>query len=337
MRNRLSTVFALLMIVPGASPLALAAQGGAAAQASGPYTGPIIDMHLHGYADSQFPARPAPNPATRRLSVRTAGEHMEGSLEIMRRYNIVLGAICGAGGTTAAVDAWAASAPDRVLRGIAPDDPTEFMDPASFRELAQRGEVDVVCEVGAQYQGYSPSDTAFSPYWAIAQEHDIPVAIHTGSSFPGTPYRGYPNFRLRFGNPLLLEDMLVEYPDLKVWMMHAGGSGPYAEYALMMMGMYPQLYADVGALTWLQPTDGLEGFLRLAKRLGGLDRVMFGTDQMTWPEAIGMAVDRINGYDFLTVAEKAGIFYDNAARFLGLSEAVIARHHEMADRNNASR
>lgn len=30
-------------------------------------------------------------------------------------------------------------------------------------------------------------------------------------------------------------------------------------------------------------------------------------------------------------------FYDNAARFLGLSEAVIARHHEMADRNNASR
>lgn len=332
MRSRLSTVLALLLSVPGVSPLA--AQGGV--EASGAYTGPIIDMHLHAYGDAEFPARPAPNPTTRQPSVRTAGEHMERSLEIMRRYSIVLGAVCGARGVEA-VNSWHESEPDRVLRGIGPDDPTEFMDPSRFRELVEGGGVDVVCEVGAQYAGYSPSDSAFSPYWAIAQEHGIPVGIHTGSSFPGRPYRGSPNFRLRFGNPLLLEDMLVEYPDLKVYMMHAGGGGPYAEYAFMMMGMYPQLYTDIALLTWLPPPDVLEGFLRDAKRMGLLDRIMFGTDQMTWPEAIGMAVDRINGYDFLSLEEKAGIFYDNAARFLGLSEEVIARHRAMADRNGASR
>ena len=81
MRSRLSTVLALLAIGPGASPLT--AQGGV--QASNAYTGPIIDMHLHA-GDAEFPARPAPNPTTRQPSVRTAGEHMDRSLEIMRRH-----------------------------------------------------------------------------------------------------------------------------------------------------------------------------------------------------------------------------------------------------------
>jgi uncharacterized protein len=50
---------------------------------------------------------------------------------------------------------------------------------------------------------------------------------------------------------------------------------------------------------------------------------------MVWPEAIGMAVDRINRYDFLTADEKADIFYNNAARFLGLSEEEIQIHQEL--------
>jgi predicted TIM-barrel fold metal-dependent hydrolase len=54
---------------------------------------------------------------------------------------------------------------------------------------------------------------------------------------------------------------------------------------------------------------------------------MFGSDQMRWPEAIALAIDRVNGLDLLTVGEKQDIFYDNAARFLGLNAAEIARHH----------
>lgn len=335
-----TTVFALMAAGLADGPVAtpLAAQGSAGdapEQPARPYMGPIIDMHLHGYTDGAFPSNPAPNPRTGRTSAGTAQEHMERSIEIMRRNNVVLGAICS---VPVALDAWTAYAPDMVLRGIAPDDPADFMDPSSFRELARGGDFEVMCEVGAQYEGYSPSDSIFDPYWSIAQAHGIPVGIHTGASFPGTPYRGRPDFRLRFGNPLLLEDMLVEHPELKVYMMHAGGGGPFSEYALMMMGMYPQLYADIAVLTWLPGTSPvLEDFLRGAKEQGMLDRVMFGTDQMLWPEAIELAVERVNGYDFLTVDEKADIFYDNAARYLGLSEDVVARHHEMADRPGPSR
>ena len=110
--------------------------------------------------------------------------------------------------------------------------------------------------------------------------------------------------------------------------MHAGAAGPFRDYTLYMMALYPQVYADIGVLTWQGGEELLGGFLRKAKQWGVLDRVMFGTDQMFWPEAIGMAVERVNGYDFLTIEEKAGIFYDNAARFMGLSKEEVTRHHK---------
>lgn len=298
---------------------------------AGSYAGPIIDMHLHGYVAEDFWG-PAPSPVTGEPSVGTNEEHIERSLELMRRHNIVLGAVSGE--AKEAADLWRERAPDRVLRAIILEDPNDFMSPESFREVVERGELDVLGEVGAQYAGYSPSDSAYAPYWEIAQAHGIPVAIHTGQSFPGTPYACCPSFRLRYGDPLLLEDMLVAYPDLKVYMMHAGGGGPFSENALMMMNMYPQLYTDVGVLTWIPGLEGvLETFLRRAQQMGMLDRVMFGTDQMIWPEAIEMAVERIAGLDFLSDQEKAGIFYHNAARFLGLSDDDILRHHEIAIRN----
>jgi predicted TIM-barrel fold metal-dependent hydrolase len=59
-------------------------------------------------------------------------------------------------------------------------------------------------------------------------------------------------------------------------------------------------------------------------------RLMFGSDQMIWPEAIGMAVESIESADFLTDADKRDIFYNNAARFLRLSDEGIKAHHKMA-------
>jgi predicted TIM-barrel fold metal-dependent hydrolase len=96
----------------------------------------------------------------------------------------------------------------------------------------------------------------------------------------------------------------------------------------MLMTMYPHVYVDIGALSWTPIAgDMLEPFLQDAKRRRLLDRVMFGSDQMRWPEAIALAIDRVNRLDFLTVEEKAHIFYDNAAKFLGLPAEEIARHH----------
>ena len=295
----------------------------APAQSTGPYLGPIIDVHLHAHTRESL-GQPAPNPATGEMSPRTAEEHRTRSLEIMKDRNVVLGIVSGP--SVDAVEPWDAAAPDRIMKGISVDDPSRFMKPQDLDRLFREKRLDAFGEVAAQYAGYSPSDPAFDAYWAVAAKHGVPVGIHTGGAPPGTPYTCCPKFRLKLGDPLLLEDLLVKYPKLKVYVMHAGGFFP--QNALMLMTMYPHVYVDIGALSWTPIAgDLLEPFLEEAKRRRMLDRVMFGSDQMGWPEAIALAIDRVNRVGFLTVDDKQDIFYDNAAKFLGLSAEDIAQHH----------
>jgi predicted TIM-barrel fold metal-dependent hydrolase len=295
----------------------------ALAQSTGPYRGPIIDVHLHAQTQESL-AQPAPNPATGQMSPKTPEEHRTRSLAIMKERNVVLGIVSG--DSLAAVESWDAEDPARILKGLGVDDPTRFLTPEELDRLFREKSLDAFGEVAAQYAGYSPSDPAFDAYWSVAEKHGVPVGIHTGGGPPRTPYTCCPKFRLSLGDPLLLEDLLVAHPKLRVYVMHAGGFFP--ERALMLMTMYPHVYVDIGALSWTPIAgDLLEPFLKEAKRRRLLGRVMFGSDQMRWPEAIGLAIDRVNRLDFLTVDEKQDIFYDNAAKFLGLSAEEIARHH----------
>jgi hypothetical protein len=295
----------------------------APAQSTEQYHGPIIDVHLHAHTRESL-AQPAPNPASGQMSPKTAEEHMTRSLEIMKEKNVVLGIVSGS--SVASVEQWHAAAPERILKGIGVDDPTNFMKPEELDRLFREKRLDAFGEVAAQYAGYSPSDPAFDAYWAVAEKHGVPVGIHTGGGPPRTPYTCCPKFRLKLGDPLLLEDLLVKYPQLKVYVMHAGGFFP--QNALMLMTMYPHIYVDIGALSWTPIAgDLLEPFLEEAKRRRMLDRVMFGSDQMRWPEAIALAIDRVNRLAFLTLEEKQDIFYDNAAKFLGLTAEEIERHH----------
>src|SRR5687767_7141228 len=294
----------------------------ASAQGVQQYRGPIIDVHLHAHTRESL-AQPVPNPATGEMSPKTADEHMTRSLDIMKERNVVLGIVSGS--SVAAVEPWDAAAPDRIMKGISVGDPSTFMKPEDLDRLFREKRLDAFGEVAAQYAGYSPSDPAFDAYWAVAAKHGVPVGIHTGGAPPATPYTCCPKFRLKLGDPLLLEDMLVKYRTLKVYVMHAGGFFP--QNALMLMTMYPHVYVDISTLSWTPIAgDLLEPFLTEVKRRRMLDRVMFGSDQMRWPEAIALAIDRVNGLDFLTVEEKQDVFYDNAATFLGLTAEDIARH-----------
>ncbi|HVF15775.1 MAG TPA: amidohydrolase family protein [Steroidobacteraceae bacterium] len=56
-------------------------------------------------------------------------------------------------------------------------------------------------------------------------------------------------------------------------------------------------------------------------------RIMFGSDQMVWPQAIEVAIESITQAPFLSEEQKRDILYSNAARFLRLTPAEIARHH----------
>jgi hypothetical protein len=54
---------------------------------------------------------------------------------------------------------------------------------------------------------------------------------------------------------------------------------------------------------------------------------MFGSDQMVWPEALEHAIRAIESAEFLSEQQKRDILYENAARFLRLSDEERARHH----------
>lgn len=89
--------------------------------------------------------------------------------------------------------------------------------------------------------------------------------------------------------------------------------------------MYPQVYADLGAIDWLRPREEFHEYLRALVRAGFGKRLMFGSDQMVWPEGIGMAIEGIESATFLTEEQKRDIFYNNAVRFLRLDEKTLAR------------
>jgi uncharacterized protein len=89
-----------------------------------------------------------------------------------------------------------------------------------------------------------------------------------------------------------------------------------------MVDQYPQLYVDLGVLLWLHPMekDYAVRFLKNAKKYEVLNRVMFGSDQMVWPQAISSSIEYLNSLGFLTDKEKRMILFDNAKEFLGIEE-----------------
>jgi predicted TIM-barrel fold metal-dependent hydrolase len=177
-------------------------------------------------------------------------------------------------------------------------------------------ELRVLGEIGAQYHGLDPSDPWFEPYLALAEEFDLPVGIHTGLGPPGTPCGCCPGFSAGLGNPRLLEPMLKRHPKLRVWLMHAGW--PYLQETKALMYVYPQLHADVSVINWIIPRQEFHDYLQALVTAGLGDRLMFGSDQMAWPEAIGLAIEGVDSAPFLTAEQKWAIFHDNAARFLKL-------------------
>ena len=187
--------------------------------------------------------------------------------------------------------------------------------------MIKAGEIEIFGELGPYYGGTTLSDPIWQPYLEICEKYDIPVAVHTGGGDPGGTYSWSPRARLKLGDPYLIEDVLVKYPKLRVYLMHAGGED-WPEHAIRLMAYYPQLYTDIAVLLWVEPNTQryVTDFLKNIKHAGYLDRVMFGSDQMIWPYAIGKSIDFLNSLDFLSIEDKEGIFYGNAARFLRLED-----------------
>jgi predicted TIM-barrel fold metal-dependent hydrolase len=311
---------------------------------------PIIDMHMHAFAaDAQgppplamctpvpgYPAWDARTPYSDQLTAQskkptctdpiwsptTDDEVMNQTLAIAERRNII-GVLSG---PAPRVAAWIKANPRRFIRGLHfrlsdKDTPS----PPALRAMHANGELEVLGEVTNQYAGIQPDDPRMEPYWALAEELDMPVGIHIGTGPPGATYLGAAGYRARMHSALTIEEVLVKHPKLRVYIMHAGY--PMIDDLLAVLYAHPQVYVDVGIIVYNQPRPAFYRYLQAIVDAGFTNRVMFGSDQMVWPGVIERAIAAIDEAPFLTKQQKRDIFYNNAARFLRLSKEDIARHH----------
>ncbi|HJU73848.1 MAG TPA: amidohydrolase family protein [Gemmatimonadaceae bacterium] len=306
---------------------------------------PIIDMHLHAHTLQMYGSTPPsvctsdqlitfpgvdPRVAltpdrvkTCKAPVRAPATNaalLEEMLQTLRRYNVWAVTT----GPLDEVTKWRTAAPDRIIPAI-PFDDYEKRAPNEYRELFTQGKFAVFAEISAQYNGLSPADSSLEPYLALAEDLDIPVGIHMGESNPGAPYRGFPNYRARLTNPFLLEEVLIRHPRLRVYVMHYGS--PMVDEMIALLYSHPRLYVDIAGNNWGIPRKQFHDHLRRLVEAGHGKRIMFGSDAMVWPAVIKVAIESIATADFLTTEQKRDILYNNAARFLRLSEADIAKHH----------
>jgi uncharacterized protein len=133
-----------------------------------------------------------------------------------------------------------------------------------------------------------------------AQAAGVPVTIHTGTSvFPGA--------RSRYGDPMPIDDVAVDFPNLTILLAH-GGRPIWMETAFFLVRRHPNVHLE---LSGIPPSKLLEWFPRLEEIAG---KAVWGTD---WPSP-GVSSMRANVEQFLSLpladSSRQRILYDNANR-----------------------
>ena len=309
---------------------------------------PVIDMHLHAlHANEPGPAPISIGAPFRDLGLNdpkndfrktftdaqktniwadkyitspTTDDSMKNmTLAMLKKYNVY----AVTSGEMKTVREWKKDEPRRIINSIdwSFGLGAKGLTPDSLEKLFKSGEFKVFGEIAIQYEGYSASDTAFEPYLAMAERLDIPVGIHVGCGPPGAPYIFAKNYRAKLHSPLLLEEALLRHPKLRVYAMHAGW--PMLDDMLATLYTHPQLYVDLGAICYMLPKKEFYFYLERLVNAGFGKRIMFGSDNMVWPQAIEAGIETINKASFLTTNQKRDILFNNAARFLRLTAKEI--------------
>jgi predicted TIM-barrel fold metal-dependent hydrolase len=160
------------------------------------------------------------------------------------------------------------------------------------------------------YQGFYPNDrTAYVLYEAIAEMGAIAL-FHTGQTGVGSGMRGGNGMRLKYSNPMCLDDVAVDFPDMPIVLAHP--SFPWQEEALAVATHKPNVYIDLSG--W-SPKYFPPVLVRYANTLLR-EKVLFGSDwPMIAPERWLADFEKIDIKD----ENRPLILKQNAARLLGLS------------------
>lgn len=154
-----------------------------------------------------------------------------------------------------------------------------------------------------QYLEPGPIGESLTALYATASRRRLPMIIHTGTSI-------FPGARSRYGDPMGIDDVAVDHPDLAIVMAH-GGRPLWSDSCFFLMRRHPNCWLD---LSGMPPKNLPQYFPRLSEIA---ERTLFGTD---WPSPgvrdIGANIDAFLELpdDYLSAEAKRGILSGNALR-----------------------
>ncbi|POG56166.1 amidohydrolase family protein [Haloferax marisrubri] len=159
-------------------------------------------------------------------------------------------------------------------------------------------------------QGFDPSDDEHRTLFDTIEDLDVPVVFHGGNSTLGACSPGGRGLKIKYGNPMLIDDVAAEHPDLQILIAHP--AYPWEKEQLAICQQKGNVYMDLSG--WL-PKYIDEQVLHYAKTVLQ-DKVMFGTDYpMIRP---GRWFESFEEHFDASEEVKRKLLWENAERFLGL-------------------
>ncbi len=159
-------------------------------------------------------------------------------------------------------------------------------------------------------QDIHPADRIAYPIYEVIAEHKLPAIFHTGHSGMGTGMRGGGGVRLKWGQPILIDDVAVDFPDMKIVLAHP--SWPWVDESLSMALHKDNVFIDLSG--W-SPKYFAPQIIRYANTQLR-SKMMFGSDfPLIHPDKWIEAAKQVGFKDEVMPA----ILKDNAARVLGLA------------------
>lgn len=158
-------------------------------------------------------------------------------------------------------------------------------------------------------QGCYPQDKMAWPIYEVINHHKLPAIFHTGHSGIGSGMRGGGALRLEYSNPMHLDDVALNFPDMQVVMAHP--SWPWQDEALSVALHKPNVWIDLSG--W-SPKYFPKQLIQYANTLLR-DRVLFGSDFPLIKPERWMEDAKDVGFKPEVMP---GILKDNAVRLLGL-------------------
>lgn len=259
----------------------------------------ITDFHIHIQPWRQL------KPAVMETMRRGKEEHFEFLLSLMDDPRLLLSIMDEQGIDRAGM----VNYPSPTIMGFGDDtndfaaryataDPARLLpyggvDPVTTRDVV--GAMTHLFELGIRvlklhppHQAFAANDytrglDALATIYGMCEDHGLPVLVHTGTSI-------FPGARSKYGNPMELDDVAIDFPDLRLVMAH-GGRPLYMREAFFILRRHRRVWLD---LSGIPPRGLLEYFPRIAELESQL---LWGTD---WPSP-GVASMRGNVEQFLAL------------------------------------